>query len=145
MTVSSRISELRDLRGEIARIDRAIMVLVAARLRTAHQAIELRVASGEEVTNGGQELVVLDRARKWAEEFSVSPDFSERLFRALIHAGKIWTEPPNRNASDLPSRVVGRLARPPSSVGHRPLVGTSHPPTLSNSRAAESEIASPKS
>ena len=145
MSACSPISELRDLRAEIARVDRAIMVLVAARLRSAHQAIRLRVASGEEVTNGGQELVVIDRARKWAEEFGISPDFSERLFRALIDAGKIWTEPPNGSASDLPSRVVDRLIRPTYSGVHRPLVEPSHAAAPSNDRAARTETVSPKS
>jgi len=144
MSASSPISALGDLRAEIARIDRAIMVLVAARLRTAHQAIQLRVASGEEVTNGGQELVVLDRARQWAREFGISPDFSERLFQALINAGKVWTEPPAGVASDLPIRVAGRLTHSTSVGARDPLSGPSHAAAPFRARDARSELASTK-
>lgn len=119
---------LRDLREEIARIDHAIVLLVAARVRAARRAIRLRLAAGEEVTHGTQERAVLDRARLWAEEVAVSPEFIERLMHALVDAGKRWTEPAGAELPPLPERISCRLARAtsdprPSETRSTPAVG----------------------
>jgi chorismate mutase len=116
---------LRDLREEIARIDHAIVMLVAARVRAARRAIRLRLAAGEEVTHGTQERAVLDRARLWAEEVAVSPDFIERLMHALVDAGKRWTEPAGEELPPLPERISCRLAR--ATSGPRPSDARSAP------------------
>lgn len=100
---------LRELREEIARIDYAIVLLVAARLRAARRAIRLRAAAGEEVTDRTQELAVLDRVRRWSEEVAVSPEFMARVMQALINAGKVWTEPFGGELPQLPARVSCRL------------------------------------
>jgi len=79
---------LADVRREIARSDRTIVCLVAARLRAARRAIRLRVAAGEDLTDRDQEAVVLERAQQWSEELGVPPELAAVLLRALIDAGK---------------------------------------------------------
>ena len=150
-TVDPRLAELRE---EIGRIDRALVVLVAARLRAARRAIERRVDAGEEVTDGAQELVVVDRARRWADELGVSPEFVERLMRVLIRAGKVWAEPDGRELPSLPDRVSCRLtigsgARRPSRLapGSGPTPEVVRPEWeadgLSSREAADSRPAEP--
>lgn len=79
---------LDDVRHEIARIDRTLVCLVAARLRAARRAIRLRAAAGADLTDRDQEAVVLERAQQWSEELGVPPELVGVLLRALIDAGK---------------------------------------------------------
>lgn len=109
MSAAASDPGLPELREEIARIDHAIVRLVAARLRTAHQAIRLRATSGEQPTNRTQELTVLDRARRWADEVGLPPEFVARLMQALVNAGKTWTEPEGTQLPALPKVVSCRL------------------------------------
>lgn len=101
--------ELRELREELARIDHALVVLMAARLRAAHRAVRIRRAFGEPATNSVQELVVLDRAREWSEEFGVPPSLAVRMVQVLVDAGKLWEAPIGHPLAPLPSRVVCEL------------------------------------
>jgi len=103
--------ELGDLRDEIARIDRALVLLVAARLRVAREAIRVRTATGDPVTHRTQEFVVLDRARGWALENGVSPDLVVGVLRRLVEAGKVGTDEDETGLPPLPAQVSCRLGR----------------------------------
>jgi chorismate mutase len=109
MSVSAVDPALSELRGEIARIDHAIVLLVAARLRAARRAIRLRRVAGEEVTNPSQEFLVIDRARRWADEVAAPSGFVERLMQALVNAGKTWTEPVGVALPPLPETIICHL------------------------------------
>lgn len=100
---------LHELRQEIARIDHAIILLVAARIRAARRAIERRSAYGESPTNRDQELVVRDRAREWAKQVAVPPEFAVHLIQALVMAGKEPSQPSAIPLPPLPERVTCRL------------------------------------
>jgi chorismate mutase len=115
---------LDDLRAEIARIDHALVRLVAARLRAARRAIRLRTATGETVTHRTQELVVLDRARRWAEEAAVSPELMVGVVRRLVEAGKEWAETEAIGLRPLPPQVSCRLSAATRDPGRydRPLI-----------------------
>lgn len=101
---------LDDLRAEIARIDHALVLLVAARLRAARQAIRFRLATGETVTHRAQELLVLDRARRWADEVAVPPELMVGVLRRLVEGGKAWAEADGVGLSPLPEKVSCRLS-----------------------------------
>lgn len=109
---------LRELREEIARIDHAIVLLVAARLRAARRAIDWRAAHGEDQTNRDQELVVRDRAREWARQVAVPPEFAVHVIQALVNAGKEPARLTEDPLPPLPKRITCRLERstavPPS-------------------------------
>jgi len=79
---------LESIRRDLAEIDRAIVLLVAARVDTAGQAIRLRTQHETRVSNPAQEERVIARARGWAEEVGVSPPVVETIFRAMVDYGK---------------------------------------------------------
>jgi chorismate mutase len=115
---------LDDVRREIARIDRTIVCLVAARLRAARRAIRLRVAAGEDLTDRDQEAVVLERAQQWAEELGVPQELAGVLLQALIDAGKgrgvvlqRETAPTSRRERPLTERAGHDLVPPALSSG----------------------------
>ncbi|HYA55090.1 MAG TPA: chorismate mutase [Thermoplasmata archaeon] len=79
---------LESVRRDLARIDRAIVLLVAARIEAAVEAIRLRSQRDGRVASPAQEVRVLERARRWAVELGVSPEVIEVIFRAVIESGK---------------------------------------------------------
>ena len=79
---------LAELRREIARLDRSLVVLMAARLDAAERAIRLRSERTGRLTDPAQERRILERARRWADELDVPPGVVERLFPELVAAGK---------------------------------------------------------
>ncbi|HYA70354.1 MAG TPA: chorismate mutase [Thermoplasmata archaeon] len=79
---------LASVRRDLERIDRAIVILVAARLDAACSAIRLRSQIDGRVADPSQEGRVIARARVWAEQLGVSPVLIEELFRAIVEAGK---------------------------------------------------------
>lgn len=111
---------LRELREEIARIDHAIVFLVAARIRAARRAIEWRTVHGEDRTNRSQELIVRDRTREWAKQVALPPEFAAHLIQALIVAGKEPEKPSEQPLPPLPAHITCRLgsltAAPPPAV-----------------------------
>jgi len=86
--VSGEPESVRALRAELARIDRAIVMLLSARLTVAARVIEARRERGQSVTLVAQERVVLERVRDWSRDLDVPASISEGLFRSLIEAGK---------------------------------------------------------
>lgn len=105
---------LASARRELEEIDRAIVLLIAARLDVACSAIRIRARNGGNVEDPAQEAVVLRRARDWAEEAGISPSAVETVFRAIVRAGKdrytaLGSTP---RAALAPSQVVrGRNSR----------------------------------
>jgi chorismate mutase len=79
---------VRSLRRELARIDRAIVMLLAARLTLAAKVIAARAERGGRETLRPQEQVVLERVRAWSSELDVPAELVESTFRSLIQAGK---------------------------------------------------------
>jgi len=79
---------LDSMRHDIEEIDRAIVLLVAARVEAAGTAIRFRLEGGAEITDSGQESKVLARARGWADQAGLSPILVETIFQAMLEAGK---------------------------------------------------------
>lgn len=85
---AARDDGLARRRREIERLDRAIVLLLAARLEAAGRAIAWRSARGREPTDPAQERRVLLRSRRWARDLGVPEELVERLFQTLIEEGK---------------------------------------------------------
>jgi len=83
-----RPRSLESIREELERIDRGIVLLIAARVEAACAAIQIRRERGDEITHRAQEDRVLARARSWAVEIGVSPDLAESVFRSIVEEGK---------------------------------------------------------
>ena len=81
-------ARLVELRAEIERIDRSLLLLVAARLRAARQAVALRSSVTGRLAEPEQELRVLLRGVAWARELGLPEALVQRLFRTLIEEGK---------------------------------------------------------
>lgn len=79
---------LASLRRDLEEIDRAIVIMVAARVEAACAAIEFRTQHGATVIDPAQEARVIARAKKWATQVGVSPALVEAIFRAVVDAGK---------------------------------------------------------
>jgi chorismate mutase len=88
MTRGEESSSLRAARHEIEQIDRALVLLVAARLEAAGSAIRIRSERDGQISDPSQEQLVLSRARAWAEQADVPPWLVETVFRAMVKAGK---------------------------------------------------------
>jgi chorismate mutase len=76
------------VRREIERIDRALVLLVAARVEAACSAIRIRSETDGQISDSVQEELVIARAQAWAEQVGISPTFVETMFRAVLAAGK---------------------------------------------------------
>jgi chorismate mutase len=79
---------LARLRTEIEGIDRALLLLLVARMNAAGRAIDARIARGEPVTDTLQEQKVMDRSRGWGEQLGLPRPLVEGLFRDLLDTGK---------------------------------------------------------
>ncbi|HEY1198901.1 MAG TPA: chorismate mutase [Thermoplasmata archaeon] len=79
---------LVSIRRDLEEIDRAIVLLVAARVEAACTAIRLRSEGNGEVSDPAQEERVLARAQGWAEQAGLSPARVRTIFRAVVGAGK---------------------------------------------------------
>jgi len=115
---------LASLRHDLEEIDRAIVLLVTARVEAACEAIRCRVENGESISNPVQEARVIARARGWAEGRGVSPIAVETIFRAIVRAGKeryaTWNgsspvTPPAKTSGRTPA---GAAARAKTAGGH---------------------------
>ena len=80
--------ELDELRQGIARIDHALVHLMAARFEAARRAIRHRSLRGDGPTDVDQEALVLDRAHRWASEVGLPPELVAQILRSLVEAGK---------------------------------------------------------
>jgi len=79
---------LVSVRRDLEQIDRAIVLLLAARVDAASTAIRLRSRLDGRIANPAQEARVLARAREWAKDLGLSPDLTDSIFRAILEAGK---------------------------------------------------------
>jgi len=79
---------LVSLRRDLEKIDRAIVLLVAARVDAACSAIRLRSQKEGRVADPAQEERVIVRAKEWADQLGVSTTLTETIFRAIVESGK---------------------------------------------------------
>ncbi|MGD0588544.1 MAG: chorismate mutase [Thermoplasmata archaeon] len=82
------VPSLLAIRRELEEIDRALVLLVAARVETASSAIRIRSERDGRLSDAAQEEVVLSRAKGWAEQAGVPSELVETIFRAMLTAGK---------------------------------------------------------
>lgn len=100
---------LAAVRRDLEQIDRAIVVLMAARIDAARTAIRCRSRLDGRIANPAQEARVLARAQAWGEPLGLSPTLTETVFRAIVEEGKA------RFASEADASVRGS---PSSAPGH---------------------------
>jgi len=79
---------LAEVRQDLELIDRAIVLLLAERIRTAGIAIHCRSQFDGRVAHPVQEARVLARAREWGVSLRLSEELTDTIFRALIEEGK---------------------------------------------------------
>jgi chorismate mutase len=79
---------VEELRRRLERIDRTIVELLAVRIAQSATIIRERRALGQNVTDLAQERTVHARAETWARELGIPIELADRLFEALIAAGK---------------------------------------------------------
>jgi len=120
---------LESIRRDLAEIDRAIVLLVAARVEAAGHAIRLRTEKEGRVSNPAQEGRVIARARAWAEQVGVSPPVVETIFRAMIDYGKERFRERNLALPAVSLRQDARIRSRPSS-SRRDGRGTFRPAAL---------------
>ena len=78
--------ELKALRAEVARIDEAIVELMARRLETATRMGRAKLRLGRPLRDFAQEKEVLERARRIAAVEGVPEDLAERVMLELIRS-----------------------------------------------------------
>lgn len=76
--------DLELLRGELARIDRELLELIAKRQELAAEIGRAKEAGGLGPRDFAQEKEVVERSRTAAEELGLSPQLAEALMRQLI-------------------------------------------------------------
>lgn len=76
--------ELRELRDEIAGLDRALLELLERRFRLAAEVGRIKAERGQAVTVREVEQRVLQRAREYAEACGVSDEVMDAIFQAII-------------------------------------------------------------
>jgi chorismate mutase / prephenate dehydrogenase len=79
-------NDLRDLREEIAEIDRALLELVRRRLDLAAEVGKRKAAAGVPVVVRDVEDRILSRARQHAEQCGVSGEAMEAIFHAILRS-----------------------------------------------------------
>jgi isochorismate pyruvate lyase len=120
---------LESVRRDLAEIDRAIVLLVAARVEAAGHAIRLRTQNEARVSNPAQEERVIARARAWADQVGLSPPVVETIFRAMVEYGKERFRERNVASAAAQPLREGRVRSNPSS-SHRNARRAFRPATL---------------
>lgn len=77
--------EIRDLRDQLASIDRQLLELVGKRQAVVRAIGETKDRRGSSLRSYAQEKVVLERARQEASRIGISGDLATDLMRRLIH------------------------------------------------------------
>jgi chorismate mutase len=108
---------LLSVRRDLEEIDRAIVLLVAARVEAAGTAIRLRSEGNGRVSDPAQERRVIARAQGWAEQAGLSPARMRTIFRAVVEAGKDRFVRENRT---LPRKVVSTGSKKADRARSRP-------------------------
>lgn len=120
---------LASARRELEEIDRAIVLLIAARVDAACSAIRIRTRTDGSLEDPAQEALVIARAREWAGQAGISPAAVEAAFRAIVMAGKerfttIGSVPGTPSSSERTTRA----SRPRGRSRLRPsLAHSAHP------------------
>ncbi len=78
------MDSLDDLRSQIDDIDRAIVDLLAHRLRICADVAQLKAKTGSTIIQPVRVREVLSSRRQWAIDQGVDADFAEHLFRTLL-------------------------------------------------------------
>jgi len=123
-------ASLASLRRDLEEIDRAIVLLVAARVDAACSAICLRSQKEGRISDPAQEERVIARAQVWAEQLGVSTTLTGTIFRAIVESGK---EKFVRSSSESTSPAAHSRG---SSRGHGRDSSHRTSPTLARPRAA---------
>lgn len=95
------MKELDALRGELDRLDRALMELAQRRMQTVAAIGAVKKGTDAPLFHRDRERAVLERARRNAREVGLDPDLGEKLLHALIEA-----------SHDAQAVVAGQLAPP---------------------------------
>jgi len=74
---------IEEVRSEIDRIDRAIIETIAQRRAYVHAVMQFK-RSEDDVHAHERQRQVLATRRKWAEEYALSPEMVEGLFRSMV-------------------------------------------------------------
>ena len=78
------MASLDDLRTEIDAIDRAVVDLLARRLKVCTEVAEIKSQTGATVIQPARVRAVLATRRQWAIDKGVDADFAEQIFRTLL-------------------------------------------------------------
>jgi chorismate mutase len=76
--------ELEPLRGEINRINRKILALLADRVKVALEIAEVKRRHGKPIVDKTREERILDNVARLAEEEGLDPSMARRMFRTII-------------------------------------------------------------
>jgi isochorismate pyruvate lyase len=83
MPVPAECKSLDEVRGEIDRIDRAIVALLGERAGFVHAAARFKPSEAD-IAAPARQAAMLQARREWARQEDLHPDFIERLYRGLI-------------------------------------------------------------
>ena len=104
------MATLGELRGEIDRIDAAVVELLAKRLEVCSEVAEIKSQTGSEVIQPARVREVLSTRRQWAIDRGVDADFAEQIFRTLL-AETHRIEVAGGRGDSAPSKQAGTDAR----------------------------------
>jgi len=83
MKTPAECGSLDEVRGEIDRIDRAIIALISERAGYVHAAARFKTTEAEVAAPDRQSAMLRSR-RGWAAEADLDPDVIEKLYRDLV-------------------------------------------------------------
>lgn len=104
-------------RRQIADIDKAFIRLLRKRILMVERAWEVKRALDLPLVDRRQEAQVIQRARKWARHYSLSPVVVAEIFQGILQEGKRLAKA--AHSRSRPSRQIRgpRASRAPK-VGH---------------------------
>lgn len=107
-------TSLPSIRRDLEEMDRAIVLLVTARVDAACTAIRLRSQRDGRIADPAQESRVIARAVAWARQVGLSPTLTKTIFRAIVDSGKeryaaLAGPSPSPNRRPAPRRARARV------------------------------------
>jgi isochorismate pyruvate lyase len=97
---------MADLRGQIDRIDRALLDLLAERARYIDRAIVLKPRENLPARTTDRAAEVIALVRDGAAGRGLDPDLAERIWRELIEAAIAYEEEAFGNAAKLQTPIT---------------------------------------
>lgn len=88
MPKKTELPELTELREEIARLDRSLVMIVAARQEAVRNLFCVKQRAGLPLFDPAQEALVVTRARRWAREVGASPADAANIFERVIEVAR---------------------------------------------------------